>query len=322
MQIIFDALILAVGFVLLVQSAKFFVDSSVEIAKTLKIPTVIVGLTIVAMGTSAPEAAISVSAALRGQSDLAIANSVGSNLFNQLFIVGLSAMLFPITVKLSKLKRDYIMCVVGTLLILLFVIIWPGSIPRLGGIILLTVFTAYMIVLVKKTMADKSKEEISSPEQPEQTEASPPKPLWRSLLICLVCIIVIILAGQLTVSSAGSLAAAFGVSERVIGLTIVSIGTSLPELVTTIIACKKKEGEFALGFIIGSSTFNLLFVLGLAGTITPLTVAYGVLFDIIVLAMGTFVFLSFARTSKKIKRVEGIILFVMYLVYITWVLFN
>ena len=313
MQTVRDVFLLALGFFLLVQSAKVFVNSSVAIAKRLKIPTMIIGLTIVAMGTSAPEVAISVSAALRGQSNLAIANSVGSNLFNQLFIVGLSAMIFPIAVKMKAISRDFLVCAGATILLLVMVIVWGDAMPRFVGFAFLALFTAYMVVLVRFAMKNKTE------EPPEEAKL---KPLWRSILFAVLGVAVIIGAGQITVTSAVNLATTIGISERIVGLTIVSIGTSLPELVTTIIACRKKEGEFALGFIIGSSIFNILFVLGLAGAITPLAVESGVIFDTAVLAVGTLAFFLFAKSSKKIVRVEGLALIVMYVGYMTWVVLN
>jgi len=313
LQTVRDVFLLALGFFLLVQSAKVFVNSSVAIAKRLKIPTMIIGLTIVAMGTSAPEVAISVSAALRGQSNLAIANSVGSNLFNQLFIVGLSAMIFPIAVKMKAISRDFLVCAGATILLLVMVIVWGDAMPRFVGFAFLALFTAYMVVLVRFAMKNKTE------EPPEEAKL---KPLWRSILFAVLGVAVIIGAGQITVTSAVNLATTIGISERIVGLTIVSIGTSLPELVTTIIACRKKEGEFALGFIIGSSIFNILFVLGLAGAITPLAVESGVIFDTAVLAVGTLAFFLFAKSSKKIVRVEGLALIVMYVGYMTWVVLN
>ena len=310
MQTVRDIFLLGLGFFLLIQSAKIFVNSSVNIAKRLKIPTMIIGLTIVAMGTSAPEVAISVSAAIRGQSDLAIANSVGSNLFNQLFIVGFSAMLFPIMVKMKVISRDFLVCASATVLLLVMVIVWGDTMPRFVGFAFLALFAAYMIVLVRFALKNKT-------EEPQ--EEAELKPLWHSILFAVLGVAVIIGAGQITVTSAVNLATTIGISERIVGLTIVSIGTSLPELVTTIIACRKKEGEFALGFIIGSSIFNILFVLGLAGAITPLTIAPGAVFDMAVLAVGTLAFFLFAKSSKKIVRIEGVALIVMYVGYMVWV---
>jgi len=310
-----DAFLLLLGFFLLVQSAKVFVDASVGIARRLKIPTMVIGLTVVAMGTSAPEVVISVSAALGGSSDLAIANAVGSNLFNLLFIVGFCAVLYPISVRMATISRDYWVSVAATALLLVLVLVFAGNaIPRWGGLVFLLGFVTYMFVLVRHTLKNKSNDEA-------EAEPSQSKPLWKNIVFAVAGVAVIIGAGQLTVQSAVDIATVLGVSERVIGLTIVSVGTSLPELVTTLIACRKGEGEFALGFIIGSSIFNIMFVLGLAGLIMPLAVESNVLFDVAVLTAGTLMFFLYAKSGKKLVRVEGFLMVAMYMGYMFWVLF-
>jgi len=318
MQIAINIALLAVGFVLLVQSANFFVDASVGIAKFLKIPTLIISLTIVAMGTSAPEVVISVSAALGGSSNLAIANAVGSNLFNLLFIVGFCVMLYPISVNMSSISRDYWVSFAATVMLLLFVVIFSGgAIPRLGGIMLIAGFFVYMFVVVRgalRSRADNEGEEAGADTKQ--------RALWKNIVIAIVSVTVIVGSGQLTVLSAINIASIIGVSERVIGLTIVSIGTSLPELVTTLIACRKKEGEFALGLIIGSSIFNIMLVLGLAGAIMPLAVAHDVIFDVAVLAIGTLMFFIYAKSGQKIVRAEGFLMVLMYLGYMGFVVFQ
>jgi len=314
MHTILNLFLLILGLALLVQSAKVFVSSSVEIATKLRIPRLIIGLTIVAMGTSAPEVVISVSAAIGGSSDLAIANVVGSNLFNLMFIVGFCAMLSPIAVKMKAISRDYWVSFAATILLFVMVFIFSDSIPRFGGFILLVFFTVYMAAVVhharKNKTADTGQHDITAK----------PKTLWRSIIFAILGIGIIIAAGQLTVWSAVNIATAIGISERVVGLTIVAMGTSLPEFVTTIIACRKGEGEFALGFIIGSSIFNILFVLGLAGSIMPLAIGYGVLFDVAVLIGGTLAFFMFAKSSERLVRFEGFALVAIFGAYMTWVL--
>jgi len=312
MNIFLSIFLLILGFVLLVQAAKVFVDASVNIAHRLRIPTVIIGLTVVAMGTSAPEIVISVSAAVAGSSDLAIANAVGANLFNLLFIVGFCALIFPFSVRMKDISRDYWVSVAATLALLGLVILYSGgNIPRWGSFALLLGFTVYMFVLIKGALKNKN---------PEEKDAPTPKPLWKSIIWVIVGIGVIIGGGQLTVISAVDIATTLGLSERVIGLTVVSIGTSLPELVTTLIACRKKEGEFALGFIIGSSIFNIMVVLGLAGVIVPLAVDAGVIFDIAILALGTLLFYRLATSGKRLVRAEGALMLLIYLGYMAWVL--
>ena len=314
MRILLDIFLLLVGFALLVKSAQVFVDASVDIAKRLGIPSLVIGLTVVAMGTSAPELVISVSAAIGGSGDLAVANVVGSNIFNLLFIIGFCAVLYPIDVKLCAIKRDYWVSVAATVVLLVLVIVFKDILPRFGSLILLAGFVTYMIVVVRHTMKNKVQEE-------EEEGDAKPKSLPVSIFLAILGTAVIVGGGQLTVASAVNIAVALGISERVIGLTIVAMGTSLPELVTTLIACRKKEGEFAIGFIVGSSIFNIMFVLGMAGLITPLTVERNVLFDLAVLIAGTLAFFLFARSNSRVVRVEGISMVAMYLGYMAVVLF-
>ena len=314
MHILLDVFLLILSFAMLVKSAKVFVDASVDIAKRLGIPSLVIGLTVVAMGTSAPELVISVSAALGGSGDLAVANVVGSNIFNLLFIVGFCAMLYPIDVKLCALARDYWVSVAATIMLLVFVIIFNDSIPRFGSLILLASFVVYMIVVVRHTLKNKVAENAA-----EESDAKP-RPLALSIFLAVLGAAIIVAGGQLTVASAVNIATALGISERVIGLTIVAMGTSLPELVTTLIACRKKEGEFAIGFITGSSIFNIMFVLGVAGTITPLTVERAVLFDLAVLTVGTLAFFFFARSNSRVVRIEGAAMVAMFVGYMTFVL--
>jgi len=313
-RILLDIFFLIIGFVLLIQSAKLFVNASVDIAKRLRIPNMVIGLTVVAMGTSAPELVISVSAAINGSGNLAVANVVGSNIFNLLFIVGFCALLYPISVKLCAISRDYWVSVGATVFLLVMVLVFKDTIPRYGSFILLAGFVAYMIIVVRHTLKNKAAQE----DEPQDDEK--PKPLARSIFFTILGAAIIVGGGQLTVSSAVNIALTLGISERMIGLTIVAMGTSLPELVTTLIACRKKEGEFALGFIIGSSIFNIMFVLGLAGLITPLTVERSVIIDLAVLTIGTLVFFLFAYSSRKVVRMEGLTMVLMYAAYMTLII--
>ena len=312
MRTALDIFLLILGFALLIQSAKVFVTASVAIARRLKIPTMVIGLTVVAMGTSAPEVVISVSAAIGGSGDLAIANVVGSNIFNLLFIVGFCALIYPISVKMKAISRDYWASVAATVLLLVMIMAFGDAIPRSGGLVLLLGFAAYMFVVIRAALKSKTDD--------ENTEATRSRPLWQNILLAILGIAVIIGAGQLTVFSAVNIATTMGITERVIGLTIVAIGTSLPELITTLIACRKKEGEFAVGFIIGSSIFNIAFVLGLSGLIMPLAISPGVIFDMAVLSAGTLTFFLFAKSSQRVVRVEGLAMVMIYAGYMAWVL--
>ncbi|MCL2382086.1 MAG: calcium/sodium antiporter [Treponema sp.] len=314
MRILLDIFLLIAGFVLLIKSADVFVSASVEIAKRLKIPKVIIALTVMAMGTSLPELVISVSAAIGGSGDLAVANVVGSNIFNLLFIVGLCALLYPIDVNLSEISRDYWISVAATVLFFAMVIVSGDTIPRLGSFILLAGFLTYMALLVRFTLKTKPEDDDA------RQSGGKARPLALSVLFAVLSAAAIVAGGQLTVLSAVDIALAIGITERVIGLTVVAMGTSLPELVTTLIAARKKEGEFALGFIIGSSIFNIMFVPGLAGLITPLTVESGVVFDLALLTAGTLLLFLFARSGKRIVRLEGLAMVMVYLGYMAFVI--
>jgi len=316
LQIWIDIFLLALGFVLLIQSAKLFVNSSVAIAKRLRIPTFIIGLTVVAMGTSAPELVISVSAAMGGSSDLAIANIVGSNLFNLLFIVGFCALINPISIKIQAIARDYWVFFAATAFLLFMVVLFHDTIPRYGSFVLLAGFIVYMATLIKKTIKQNAENEGDVEGIDEVV-----RPLWQSIILTILGAAIIMGGGQLTVASAVNIADTIGVSERIIGLTIVAIGTSLPEFITTIIACRKNEGEFALGFIIGSCIFNVMFVLGIAGLITPLAIGAGIAFDLAVLTVGAFVFFLFAKSKERLVRSEGFVMLLIYSGYMGFVLF-
>jgi len=328
MRTLLDTFLLLLGFVLLIKSADVFVNASVEIAKKLKIPTVVIGLTVVAFGTSAPEAVIGISAALGGNSELAIANSVGADIFNILFIIGFCAAIYPISVKLNVITRDFWVAAGAVIFLLVMVVMLDGVIPRWGSFILLAGFLTYMFVVVRSALKNRNDVVGAGSARPQDhpgTSCHPspegnlkPKPLWRSILFAVLGAGLIVVGGKLTVFSAVNIATAIGVTERIIGLTVVAIGTSLPELVTTLIACRKGEGEFALGFIIGSSIFNIMFVLGVAGLIAPLTFESGVIVDVAVLAVALAAFYVFAKSRGKVTRVEGLVMALIYLGYMAW----
>jgi len=312
MHIALNIFLLLVGFALLIQSAKVFVGASVDIARFLKIPRPVIGLTVVAMGTSAPEFIISVSAAVGGSGNLAVANVVGSNIFNLLFIVGFCALLYPIATKMTSISRDYWVGAAATVALFAIVLIFNDTIPRFAAFILLAGFMVYMVKVVLHTMKHKVNDEDNNKL----------RPLWQSILLALLGIAVIIGAGQLTVFSAVNIAQAAGVTERIIGLTIIAMGTSLPELVTTIIACRKGEGEFALSFIIGSNIFNIMFVLGVSGLITPLAFEPGVTIDMAVLTVGTLAFFLLAYSGRRVVRFEGFAMVALYTGYMIWLIVN
>ena len=304
-------LILLLGFALLIGGANVFVNGSVAIAHKLRIPTVIVGLTIVAFGTSAPEAVITVTASMRGNNGLAIGNIVGSNIFNLVFIIGLCAIIKPVPIKLREVVKDFWLSIVGAVILLVLLLAGGVSIPQLGSLLMLVIFVVYLGLLIRRAIKESSSSEEAQAAQ---------KPFIFYILLSIAGGALIIFGGHLTVESATDIAIRLGVSDRIIGLTVVAIGTSTPELVTSLVACKKGENEFALGNIVGSNIFNMLFILGLAGLISPLDIVGGLVIDTGFLLATSLLTLLFVYTRNVLSRSEGVVMVVLYLGYIIYTL--
>lgn len=307
---------LILGFLLLVKGADLFVDGASSIAKRLRIPSLIIGLTIVAFGTSAPELAVSVTAALKGSNDIALGNVVGSNIFNLLVVIGVSAMICPLAVEKSMIKKDYPLSIGATLLLGLLVMDQflgkkdAMSLSRLDGIILLAGFALFMYLTIREGLA-KRKEQLQSQEEEIPVKYSLPV----SILLSVAGLLGIIFGGDMTVNSAKEIARAFGLSEALIGLTIVAIGTSLPELVTSVVASKKGESDIALGNAVGSNLFNILFILGVSSTILPMSVSPTYLYDIgFLLVVSLLVFIPVAA-KQKISHGTGAAMTGAYILY-------
>ncbi len=316
-MILLNVLILAAGFIALIKGADFFVDGSATLARKFHVPGLIIGLTIVALGTSAPELAVSTSAALRGSNEIALSNVVGSNIFNLLCVLGICAIIHPVPVDLNILKRDFPLSLISTILFLLatcsstlfsnqLLILGmeenAGNISRITGIILLAAFILYIIYLI----ADAKK-------HPEPETEPPKQALWKCLLLILLGLAMIIGGGQAVVYSAKEIARAAGMTETLIGLTIVAVGTSLPELVTSIVAARKGETGMAVGNVIGSNIFNLLFILGVSATIHPIAINTASIYDMIILIAVSIITYLFSVSGKTIKRPEGIIMVLLYI---------
>ena len=313
MDYVLNVFLLVVGFALLIKGADLFVDGSSSIAKLLKIPSVIIGLTIVSIGTSLPEAAVSITASLGGNYDLSIANVVGSNIFNLLGVVGASALICPFMIDKMIMKRDFPICIGVTAL--LAVMLRDSHLSRIESLILFILFALYIIMLVMSAL--KNREEASE----DYKILSP----LKSLLFIVLGIIGIVAGGTFTVDSATFFAEALGMSELLIGLTIVAVGTSLPELVTSVVAAKKGESEIALGNVIGSNIFNILFILGMSGLVHPLSCDIGALIDTVILIGVCLVMYAVCVTEKKATRKEGawcIVLYILYVIYAILRAFN
>ncbi len=294
-------LLLAAGFVLLVKGADWFVDGASAIAEKLKIPPLIIGLTIVAMGTSAPEAAISISAAIKGSADITIGNILGSNILNILIILGLSSVLAPLAVERSTTHRD-LPFLLGVSLLLLAQG-WDHFVTRPDGLLLIVLFAAYLICLL-----------LNARKQLQQNTQTAPRSPWR-MPLTIVGLAAIVLGSNLAVDAACAIARLLGMSERFIGLTIVALGTSLPELFTSVTAARKGNADIAIGNIVGSNLFNILFVVGLSAVIVPVPFANAFLFDSVVsIAAAAFLLLCCA-TSGILKRWHGTLMLGGYLAY-------
>ncbi len=311
MTYVWQAFILILGFVFLVKGADLFVDGSSSVAKIFKIPSVIIGLTIVSIGTSLPEAAVSVTAALKAFTNpeacyLSISNVIGSNIFNSLVVIGASALICPFVVDRMIMKRDFPICTGIT--ILLAFMLRDNTLSRVESIILLILFVSYLVLLVMSAIKNRQNEE----------ENVKTLPVWKSVLFIILGGAGIIAGGQFTVNSSTFFANELRMGETLIGLNVVAIGTSLPELVTSIVAAKKGESEIALGNVVGSNIFNILFILGLSGAIHPLNCEPAALIDTIILISVCALIGLVCLTGKKINRIEGAACIVIYIIYLAY----
>lgn len=306
--VILSIIMLLAGFYLLISGADFFVEGSCSLAKKLKIPSLIVGLTIVAMGTSAPELAVSISAAVSGSNSLAISNVIGSNIFNLLMVLGVCSAIKPIDTNDSVAKRDYPISIAAMALFVIFIL--DGTMSRVEAAVLIIALIAYIILSIK--LAGKGREE----EEETKTEFSP----LKCALGIIGGVAGIVLGGNLVVDNAQSIALAAGMSETLAGLTICAMGTSLPELVTSITAAKKGENDMAVGNVVGSNIFNVLCILGVSGVITPIAAEGSAVIDGIILIVMSLIAYIWYLTGKKMSRTEGVVLVLIYAAYMAYII--
>lgn len=315
-----DYILLIIGFALLIKGADIFVDGASSIAKKIGIPPVIVGLTIVSLGTSAPELAVSLISAINGSNEIAIGNVLGSNLFNTLMVLGVTAIVLPLIIQIEKIKTDFFVNI--TVTVLLFFLTFDSIlgkdsnlISRLDGIILVIICIAYIIYLVLKSVK-------TNVEQPSKEDKN--INLFIKILLIILGACAIIFGGDFVVNSATNIAYKFGMSEKLVGLTIVAMGTSLPELVTSIVAALKGENDIALGNILGSNIFNILLIIGLSSTISPIPVAANLMIDFLyLLAITIFLFVLIFTgkgKEKKLTRFEGLLLVTLYIGYMIYII--
>ncbi len=306
-------ILLIIGFALLIKGADVFVDSSASIAKRFNVPSMIIGLTIVAMGTSAPEAAISVTSSLAGLNDMSIANVVGSNFFNILIVLGVSSILAKLPVQDSTVKKDTPFLILVSGLLLLFAL--DFKLGRIEGIVLLALFAYFLYDTIKSAKHSISNSNDSSNAEIAIDESYS---MPMTLVHCVVGVVSIVIGGDMVVDSASSIATSFGMSANLVGLTIIAVGTSLPEFVTSIVAIKKGETDIAIGNVIGSNLFNILLVLGLAATINPMSVTMFALIDIIFMVLITVLLFMMIRKDNSLIKKQGIILVAIYVIYMAY----
>lgn len=311
-------LLLIIGFVLLIKGADLFVDGASAIAVLMRISPIVVGLTIVSFGTSAPEATISIIAALEGSSDISIGNVVGSNILNITLVVGVAAFLYPLHVGAQTTKNEIPFTFLSGIVLLVLIgdsVLKgaPNVIDRSDGIVLLL----FLVIFLYYVFQTAAKGRENNVEEQHNTDGHS---WWKSGLLTVIGLAGIIFGGNLVVENATTIAYSFGMSEALVGLTIIAIGTSLPELVTSVTAALKKQSEIALGNVVGSNIFNVLFVLGSSSVIQPLSVNTKVFTDMYIMLILTVLLLIFSRTNYRIGKREGIFLVIMYIIYLVYII--
>lgn len=314
-----DYVLLILGFVFLVKGADLFVDGSSSVAKLLHVPTIIIGLTVVAFGTSMPEASVSITAALQGKNDLAVSNVIGSNIFNLLVVLGASALVRPVQAKESVLKKEFPFSIVITGVLLMALCI-PKFVfhqenfmlERMGGILLLLLFVYFLWDTINQALASRR-------EGCDQEEGKSLSPI-KSLLFIIIGIAGIILGGEWVVDSATAIAQSFHLSQTFIGLTIVAMGTSLPELVTSMVAARKGENDLAVGNVVGSNIFNILLILGASSAIFPITVEATAVYDTIILILGSILVYICAWRGRELNKKEGALFLLCYAIFFIYII--
>lgn len=331
-RIISYFVLLGVGVFFLVKFCDIFVDSASSIAKKLKIPPLVIGLTVMAMGTSCPELAVSVSDSIStlssgGNAEIALGNVVGSNICNILVVLGLSALFTPMIVRKAILKKELpILLGISSLFVVFgcfFALNGKLAILRWEAIVFVVLMILYLVYVVISALKNQNKDE----QEPSEEIVIKDMPIWKSIILCIVGIAGIIIGGEMVVFGAeniaieGATAVGFdpGLTKALVGLTIVAVGTSLPELVVSVVAAKKGENELALGNVVGSNIFNILFILGIAGTVNPLTTGSQFIVDVLIM-LGVTVLLFLLSLGGKLGKKQGIVLLSCYVIYLAYLI--
>jgi len=309
-------ILLIIGFILLIKSADWFVEGSSNIAKLLGIPSLIVGLTIVAFGTSAPEAAVSINASIQNLNEISLGNVIGSNITNLLLVLGLASLFGNLTAKKKVITRDFKYLILSSIVLLLLTFAFyvsnkdEGLITKINGLMMLCFLGLYLYVLIEDAIKSiNKKEEIKHFK-------------FNDIIMVIIGLFGIIMGGKLVVNNATIIANLFNVSDNVIALTIVAIGTSLPEIVTSIVAIKKGESDIAIGNVVGSNIFNVFFVLGISSTISPITFGIESFIDVIVMFIASIIVYLMILKNKHIDKKRGMILILLYILYMIYILFK
>lgn len=341
-----NIVLLVLGVIIVLKGADWLTDGAVNIATRFGVSQMVIGLTIVAMGTSMPEFCVSMVSALKGTPDLAVGNVVGSNTLNTLLIVGCSALVAPIMVKRSSVKRDIPFAVVASLLMLLFCL--DGAIGRVDAAVLFAGFCLFMFVTLKyaktteehaaavatsgaamatgiseaSTSQASSSEASSSETSAQEASQASGTSMLKAVVMLVVGLLCLIAGSNMFVDNASFVASSLGVSDAVIGLTIVAGGTSMPELATSMVSAKKGNSDIAIGNVIGSNVFNILMIIGITGLVKPMHIAGITTLDLIMMLASMLLMWFFCRTTYKVKRWEGAVLTIIYLAYLTWLIMN
>ena len=305
-----QVLLLVIGIIVVIKSADWLTSGAVGLAERIGVPQIIIGLTIVAMGTSMPEFFVSLMSAINGTPDLAVGNIVGSNIFNALLIVGCAAIVAPIAIQRTTVKKDIPVAVFASLLLMGMTL--DGHISRIDAAILFGVFIAYIGITLRgaKTEDDTADEEKK------------PMPVLKAVMLVVVGLAGLVIGSDVFVDNATSIAHTMGISDAVIGLTIVAGGTSLPELATSVVAAKKGNSGIAIGNVLGSNVFNILMILGITGLITPMTISGITVIDLAMMVISMILLWLFSFTKYRIERWEGVVLTAIFIGYITWLVAN
>ena len=314
-------LYILIGVVVVLWGADRLTEGAVGVAERLHIPQLVIGLTIVAIGTSMPEFCVSFVSALKGTADLAVGNVVGSNIFNSLLIVGVTAMVAPMTILKSTVRLDIPFALLASVMLAAFC--YDGELTRLDAGILFGLFLVFMFITLQHAKKGKKEQGARGEEQGVRSEEQGEEmPVWKIVLLILVGLACLVLGSNVFVDGATKVAAALGVSDAVIGLTVVAMGTSMPELATSVVAARKGNSGIAIGNVLGSNVFNILLVIGLTGVINPMHIQGITWIDLSMLILSMVLLLLFSYTKYTIARWEGAVLTILFAGYMTWVVMN